>query len=158
MQNGVTTFKEEIERNGVLAYTNKGVSMMPLLRQDRDVMVIKKGAPPYNKYDAVLFMRENGQYVLHRIIKCLDNGTYYIVGDNCIKGEYVKEENIIGVLTSVKRGKRTVKVTDRGYLIYVHLWCDFFRTRVLILKGKAFAHRCLSFVKRRVRRVIKGNA
>ncbi len=52
------TFEELLERDGQIAYTNKGVSMMPLLRQGRDLMVIdKKGPEPCKKYDAVLFKR-----------------------------------------------------------------------------------------------------
>ncbi len=33
-------FEEILDRFGQLVYPNKGVSMMPLLRQDRDLMVI----------------------------------------------------------------------------------------------------------------------
>ena len=31
------TFEEEIERSGRLIYTNVGDSMLPLIRQDRDM-------------------------------------------------------------------------------------------------------------------------
>ena len=31
-----STFEEELERNGILIYTNRGDSMMPLLRENRD--------------------------------------------------------------------------------------------------------------------------
>ena len=37
-----TTFEEELEQNGKLVYTNVGVSMLPLLREGRDVMLIEK--------------------------------------------------------------------------------------------------------------------
>ena len=48
------TFEELLERDGQIAYTNKGVSMMPLLRQSRDVMLIsKKGQAGCKKLDAV---------------------------------------------------------------------------------------------------------
>ena len=51
-------FEEVLDRDGHLAYTNKGVSMLPLLRQGRDVMLIrKKGAEKLKKLDAVLFRR-----------------------------------------------------------------------------------------------------
>ena len=36
------TFEEEIRQNGYLVYTNVGASMMPLLRQNRDLMVIEQ--------------------------------------------------------------------------------------------------------------------
>lgn len=135
------SFEEYLDKNGTLAYTNVGVSMMPLLRQGRDVMVIqKKGAERCRNYDAVLFKRRNGQYVLHRIVKVLDNG-YYIIGDNCISGEYVQEDQVLGILTEVVRGKKTIRVTDFGYLLYVHLWCDFLPIRCFLLRARSFVFR-----------------
>lgn len=129
-----TTFAQELERTGHLVYTNKGVSMMPLLRQDRDLMILKKPEPgSLKKLDAVLFVRPNGQYVLHRILEVLD-GVYWIVGDNCVSGEYVKEEQIIGILTGVIRDGKTISVDDPGYQRYVHLWCDHYRIRFAALR------------------------
>lgn len=116
-----TNFKEELSRSGHIAYTNKGFSMLPLLRQDKDIMIIKKGVPPYQKGDAVLFIRDNGAYVLHRITKLLDNNKYYIIGDNCISGETVRQDQIIGVLESVKRGSKTLSTESTGYKLYVKL-------------------------------------
>lgn len=135
------SFEEYLEKNGTLAYTNVGVSMMPLLRQGRDVMVIrKKDAERCRKYDAVLFKRKNGQYVLHRIVKVLEKG-YYIIGDNCISGEYVPEEQVLGILTEVVRGKKTVHVTDWNYLVYVHLWCDCLPVRCFALRVRGYVFR-----------------
>ena len=87
-------FEEVLEKKGVIAYTNVGVSMLPLLRENRDIMIIRKrGADRLKKYDAVLFVRPEVQdqscYVLHRILKVLEDG-YWIVGDNCVSGEYVR--------------------------------------------------------------------
>lgn len=143
------TFSDIINESGSLAYTVRGFSMMPLLRQGKDVVVLEKPTKPLQKYDAVLFQRRNGKYVLHRILKIKD-GKYWIVGDNDIIGEMIDEDQIIGVMTSVKRGNRIVKVTDKGYLLYVHLWCDVYPLRFLLLRIKRFIRRCFSFIKRRV--------
>ena len=104
----MTNFEQELETHGSLIYTNRGVSMLPLLRQDRDILVIeKRGEERCRKYDAVLFKRDNGQYILHRILKLLDGG-YFIVGDNCTDGEYVREEQVLGVLQTVRRDGKTI--------------------------------------------------
>ncbi|MBQ3724083.1 MAG: S24/S26 family peptidase [Oscillospiraceae bacterium] len=121
------SFEALLARDGRLVYTNKGVSMMPLLRQDRDLMIIeKKGQERCRRFDAVLFRRPgiNGRvaYVLHRIVKVNDDGTYYIVGDNCLTGETVREENVLGVLRGVVRDGRTVDSSSLGYRAYVWLW------------------------------------
>ena len=124
----MSSFEEELERSGVLVFTNKGVSMMPLLRQDRDLMVIeKKGPERCKKYDVVLFKRDE-KYVLHRILQVREQD-YYIVGDNRRTGEYVRDEQILGVLTQVVRDGKTIGMDDPDYLRYVHLWCDFYPIR-----------------------------
>ena len=126
-------FENILDTYGVLAFTNVGVSMRPLLRQGRDVMVIRKRGPErLKKYDAVLYKRDNGQYILHRILKVREND-YVIVGDNCRQKEYVRENQILGVLEQIKRGGKTVSVTDKGYLFYVHLWCDLFPLRSFLI-------------------------
>ena len=137
-------FEDLLERDGRLVYTNKGVSMMPLLREDRDLMVIeKKGPGPCRKYDAVLFRRPGlegrGAYVLHRILRCNADGSYWIVGDNCCSGETVREEQILGVLRAVVRDGKTVPVTAPLYRLYVHLWCDCYPLRFFLLRLRPLA-------------------
>lgn len=143
------TFSDIINSSGKLAYTVRGLSMLPLLRQGIDVVVIEKTEKPLKKYDVVLFQRRNGKYVLHRILKVY-KGKYWIVGDNDISGEMIDEEQIIGVMTSIKRGNRIVKTTDLGYRLYVHLWCDVYPVRFIMLRIKRFIIRGYKFIKRRV--------
>lgn|SRR5574344_280279 len=133
------SYEEYLNRYGKFTFKNKGTSMMPLLREDRDLFTIeKKAVPSYKKYDVVLFKRKNGQYVLHRILKVSHNGKYKICGDHLINSEYDIDKNqILGVMTEVIRDGRTIKVTDKKYLMYVHLWCDLFYIRVFILWTKA---------------------
>ena len=121
------SFEALLARDGKLVYTNKGVSMIPLLRQDRDLMIIeKKGEGRCRRFDAVLFRRPGvdgrGAYVMHRIVRVNDDGTYYIVGDNCLTGETVREENVLGVLRGVVRDGKTVDSHSLGYRAYVWLW------------------------------------
>ena len=146
----MSSFEEELERSGTLVFTNKGRSMLPLLRQNRDLMVIeKKGPDRCKKYDAVLFKR-GGKYVLHRILKVRERD-YYIVGDNCRKGEYVRDEQILGVLKQVVRDGKTVDVDDPAYQRYVHLWCDLFPLRA----GLFFIRDGVRFTGRKLKKLLK---
>ena len=78
----LSTFEDILERDGRLVYTNVGTSMMPLLRERRDLMVIeKKGQERLHWLDVPLFKRDNGQYVLHRVMWVRKND-YVICGDN----------------------------------------------------------------------------
>ena len=146
----MSSFEEELEQNGTLVFPNKGRSMLPLLRQNRDLMVIEKRGPErLKKYDAVLFKRGDS-YVMHRILKVRDRD-YWIVGDHCRVGESVRDEQILGVLKQVVRDGRTIRTTDPGYRLYVHLWCDFFPLRCALLYRKEAARA----VGRRIKRCLK---
>ena len=134
----MTKFEDIIERDGGLVYTNVGDSMMPLIKQGRDLIIIEKPKGRLKKYDVPLYKRDNGQYVLHRILK-VRNDDYVICGDNRFSKQYgISDRHIIGVLTAVVRNGREVPVTDRRYNAYVHLWCDLFPVRASILKVKMF--------------------
>lgn len=115
----MTKFENEIREKGYIVYTNVGDSMMPLLRQNRDIMVIRKITAPLKKYDAVLFKRPNGAYVLHRIIKVCGLGQYRIAGDNRHFSEIVPEEWIIGILTEVIKDGRHITADSEEYKKYV---------------------------------------
>ena len=137
--NSKYSFEELLNESGYLVYTNVGTSMMPLLRQRRDIIEIrKKGPERCKKYDAVLYKR-GAKYILHRIVKVrLDD--YVIVGDHCVQKEYgITDDMILGVMTRVIRDGKSIYPTDWRYKLYCHLWVDFYPIRVFILKLKAKA-------------------
>ena len=139
-----SSFEEEIKKSGKIIYTNVGDSMMPYIKQGRDVLVISEANGRLNKYDVPLYKRDSGQYVLHRILKVREND-YVICGDNRWNKEYgITDRHIIGILTGVIRDGQEIPVTSRKYRIYVHLWCDLFPVRAFIL-------RVCQFVKRRLK-------
>ena len=140
MDSGKKTFEELLEQDGSFCWTNVGRSMLPLIREGRDVIVIRKRPEGrLKKYDAVLFRRPGvtgrGAYVLHRICRVCPDGTYDIVGDNCIRRESVKEENILGILTAVRRNGKTIRADSLPYLLYSRLSCFLFPLRFLLFRS-----------------------
>lgn len=124
------SYEEYLEKNGTLIYRNIGVSMLPLLKQGRDLFIVeKKTENRCKKYDVVLFKRFDNKYVLHRVIK-VNKDDYTIRGDNCVNKEYgVKDEDILGVMTSFVRKGKTYTVDNRLYRIYSVLWCNLYFLR-----------------------------
>ena len=138
-----STFEEEIRRKGKLVYTNVGDSMLPLIRQGRDILIISAVNGRLKKYDVPLYKRDSGQYVLHRILKVRADD-YVICGDNRWQREYgITDRHIIGVLTGIVRDGKEISVNDKRYRLYVHLWCDFFYVRAFILMVKHYIKRWL---------------
>ena len=137
------SFEEELEKSGKLIYTTVGVSMMPLIKQDRDISIISKPEGRLKKFDVAMYKRPNGQYVLHRVVKVLEDG-YVILGDNCISKEYnIKDSQILGVLTSLNRKGKEVDLNSFGYKLYVRARYAHYPVRVIISKSKRFIKRLL---------------
>lgn len=120
--------------------------MLPLLRQRRDIVEIHRKDPAARckRYDTVLY-KCGDKYILHRVLKVRPND-YVICGDHNIWREYgITDDQILGVMTRIIRDGKSIYPTDWKYKLYVHLWCDFFPIRVVILCGKmvirAIGHR-----------------
>ena len=130
-----SSFEEILEKEGQLIYSNVGDSMLPMIRQGRDLLVIERPTGRLKKYDVPLYRRDGGQYVLHRILKVREND-YVICGDNRWHRETgITDRHILGVLTAIIRDGKEVPVTDPRYRLYVHLWCDLFPLRAFLLRG-----------------------
>lgn len=143
-----SSIEAELAEKGKIIYPNVGVSMRPLIKQGRDVMVIEKPQGRLKRYDGVLFIRRDGAYVMHRVLKVREND-YVICGDNCIRKEYgITDDDVIGVLSAVIRNGREIKATDLSYRIYVHLWCDLFYLRIAVLWMLRAGRRVLRPIKR----------
>ena len=124
----MSTFEEILEKDGKLVYKTKGVSMNPMLYQNRDLVVIEVPEGRLKKYDVALY-RRGRSYVLHRVIGVNENGTYSIRGDNTYSIETVPDSAVLGVLTSFVRNGQQFQVTDRGYQRYVKIWCALYPLR-----------------------------
>ena len=123
-----------IEKEGYYISTSVGNSMLPFLRERKDTIVIQK-REQYNKFDVVLYKRKCN-YVLHRIIKVLPE-TFHIRGDNCYYDEYVKHNEIIGVMVECYRGEKKVKLDSLAYKIYVYLRVYLYPIRRIFNKIKS---------------------
>ena len=122
--------------------------MKPLLRNRRDIVEIRaKGSERYNKYDVVLYKR-GPKYILHRIIEVRPKD-YVIVGDHNYRKEYgITDDHILGKMVRVIRNGKEIRMDNRLYHLYYHLWCDFYPIRAFLLFSMAMARRVLSKGKR----------
>lgn len=128
------TFEQVLEQDGVLVYKNVGTSMLPLIRQGRDLLIIRKPQGRLKKYDVALYRRDSGQYVLHRVLK-VRKEDYVICGDNQYRKETgITDRHILGVLTGMVRDGKEIQLDQMGssYKRYLFLWCDLFPVRAAV--------------------------
>ncbi len=142
-----TNYEEILDRDGVLVQYTVGVSMLPMLKQHRDTVVIKKLLEKPKVNDVIFYKRDNGKYILHRIIKVTKDG-YIIRGDNCYKNEYdITDKHILGVLTEFyKKEKHIDCKTNKSYKFYVVFWRATYYLRFVL----RHVHILLSKIKKAV--------
>lgn len=146
-----TTYEQELAQKGFLLYTTVGRSMRPFLRSGEDLMRIEaRDAERLKAGDAVLYRRKSGKYVLHRIVRVRAED-YVLCGDNCWDFEPgIRDEQILGVLTTVIRKGKPVDVRSFGYRLRVNLWWVLYPLRAAYLLGRRSFFRVGSAIKRKL--------
>lgn len=113
--------QEALASGKSVQFSPRGISMEPMLRQGRDSVTLSPISAPLRKYDLPLYRRENGAYVLHRVISA--GSSYTCIGDNqFVKETGIRQEQLIGIVTAFTRKGKTYPVTHPGYRIYCRLW------------------------------------
>lgn len=133
------TYEEYLQENGKLIYRNVGTSMLPLLKQGRDLFIVEplNGKRP-RKYDVILYRRPPSEYVLHRVIK-VRKEDYVILGDNCLNREYgICDGDVLGIMTGYVRKGKQRSCESLTYKAYSHIWVWLYPVRALWMRMKAW--------------------
>ena len=132
-----TTIEEELAKRGVCYLPTVGISMAPLFYTHKKVVILERPAARAKKFDVILFHRNDGRYILHRVVKVLPNG-YFTRGDNFMKNDaFVPEEQYVAVMTGYFKDKTTVTIRDFWYRMYVLFWGRPNPWRFLFQLGRA---------------------
>ena len=67
------TIEQELALRGHGLFQTVGDSMEPLLHNRKSTVVIEIPKNMLKKYDVALYRRPGGEYVLHRVIKVVEN-------------------------------------------------------------------------------------
>lgn len=113
------SMEKALAEQGEIVACSAGVSMEPMLRNKQDMVVIETVKRELKKHDVPLYRLDSGKLVLHRILKVKPD-VYVIRGDNLLVKEYIRPDQIIGVLKAFYRGGKYVDcATNRKYKLYV---------------------------------------
>lgn len=108
--------------------TVTGYSMMPMLHQYRDAVLLKPIDGALRPGDIALYKRDNGKYILHRVIRLTREG-YLFCGDNQAVLEPVRHDQLIALVDSyTKKGKHR-QLNEMGYRLYCFVWVRLFCIR-----------------------------
>ena len=121
-----------ISTGGEFRLFHKGTSMLPLLRQGIDSVLLV--APnEIKKNDILLYKRANGQFVMHRAIK-VKKDEYVMCGDNQYEHEHgIKKENILAKVKGIYRGEEYFETDNPEYVKYVKKKLPIRRAKIRFL-------------------------
>lgn len=121
MEELMPLIREALSNGASVRIRPRGTSMLPMLREETDSVVLSPVDVPLKKYDLPLYCRDNGKYVLHRIIEAGE--TYTCMGDNQFQPERgIRRDQMIAVVTAFYRGDRKIDVASSRYRLYCWLW------------------------------------
>ena len=102
--------------------TVTGSSMMPLLRPNRDVVWLEKcDAERIEKGDVLLFEREGGKPVLHRVVK-IKNNRLIMNGDALDWSEVIEKSQVIACVKKIDRDGKTIDCGSKPLKLWETVW------------------------------------
>lgn len=137
--------REQLAMGKSVRFSPRGISMLPMLRQGRDAVLLSPPPARLSRFDLPLYRRDNGKYILHRIVKT--GATYTCIGDNQFDLEPgVRPDQIIAVVTEFYRDGRPITVKNPFYRFYC---CAWHATRPL----RHFCRRAIGWLRRHIKRI-----
>lgn len=111
-----------------------GSSMAPFLVHERDSILFSKPDRELRRGDMVFYQRDNGQFVMHRILHVKTEGLY-IIGDAQTEVEGpVRPEQVFALVTKVNRKGKWIGPGNFWWWFFSTVWLRLFPIRRLILK------------------------
>ncbi len=134
--NSQSSYQSVLNEKGFIVVNITGTSMLPLLKENRNTVLLIKPNRPIRKKDVLLYKRLDGTFVLHRLLK-IKNNSYVMCGDHQWQLEYnVQKNQIIGVMEGYYRKEKYISIASKMYRIYCFFhtktrWCRYLRDKII---------------------------
>lgn len=127
----MNNIERSIKELGYAVVPITGTSMLPLLKEGRDRVELEPCSQErLKKGDVVLYKKNDGTLVLHRIIKTENREFFTVLGDHQFKNaERVNKNQIIAVACGFFIKGRYVTEKTRWYRLYKKIWLSSLTVR-----------------------------
>jgi hypothetical protein len=127
----IPLIEAELQAGKQVTFRVKGTSMRPFLWSDVTNITMVQPKGPLMRFDIVLYQNDQGQYVLHRIIRIKEK-TLMIQGDALINREVIAVDSVIGVAISYETHHKDRRI-NRWHRFQAWLWHQLRFARRLFL-------------------------
>ena len=101
----------------------KGFSMRPMMRSEKDKVILTAHSDNNIKQGAVMLFRHNGHHIMHRIVKIEGQNITFAGDGNYRKTEQATKDDIVAQVTAIIRPSgRVISLDNRRWKIYSTLW------------------------------------
>ena len=132
--------REVLASGGEFRLYPHGTSMLPLLRQGRDSVSLRRVDSPIRKGDILFYQRPDGSFVLHRVRAVKPDGLTMMGDNQTLPERGVSPDWVIGRVTRIFRDDKEVICDGQRYRWYLRLW-QLTILRGLLLKLYHFSER-----------------
>lgn len=99
-----------------------GDSMSPFLQHGRDAVYLSKLVQDPQRGDMILYRRDNGSYILHRIY-AVTGATYTLIGDGQVSLEPgIHRDQMLAIVSAVRRNGRLLEPGNLCWEFYEKIW------------------------------------
>jgi signal peptidase I len=133
-KNLLPLIEEILISGGRARLTVTGTSMYPFLRWGQDsVELSHTDFSGIYTGDIVVILRDNGQYIMHRVLKKKE-ASFYIIGDaqHDIEGPLYPHQ-LIAVVTAIWRKDRKIECTNFWWRLLSKLWLKLIPFRYFMI-------------------------
>lgn len=118
----------QLEKGGKANLTVTGSSMLPMLRENWDSVILAPACRELKPGDIALYQNENGSYILHRVIR-VRKESYLFCGDNQAQTEEVPKDRVLALVSAYTKKGKPRKLSAPGYRLYRMLMVRLFWLR-----------------------------
>ena len=114
-----------------------GNSMSPFLRHGRDTVYLSKLATPPKRGDMILYQRDNGRFILHRVYRV--GTTYTMVGDaQTLLETGIRPDQMLARVDTVRRKGKLLRKGNFCWDFFEKVWIRMLAIRPIA--RSAYSH------------------
>ena len=124
-----------MEAGGSCRLLVTGGSMLPILRSEKDWVILAPCTQTPKRGDILFYVRPSGYCVLHRVHRVLDAERFAICGDAQTALEMVEQRQVVAKVSHIQRGERVISCEAPGWKLLSWFWMLTKPLRPLLMKG-----------------------
>lgn len=115
-----------------------GGSMVPFLVHGRDSVYLSKVTAPLKRGDMILYRRDNGRYILHRIWR-IEKESFTMVGDaQTVLEPGIRPDQVLARVTAVRRKGKLLRSGSFWWEFFEKVWIRIVPLRRALMS--AYSH------------------